>query len=553
MAIAHPFIKGLSNLLKRLYSWQNQPGLRRVLLLAAIFFTVTLALAAHRYYNFYATYDHGLFNQLFWNSIHGNFFESSLSSSISNDSFVDGKLPYINYKHLGQHFVINFLLWMPLYALFPYPITLTILQVSLITASGLVLFFLARQYISPPLAVLITASFYFSNPIIGPTVDNFYELSQLPLCLFGVFLALEKRCWWLFWLLVALTLGIREETGITIFGLGIYLIFSRRYPRIGIALCLLSFTYVTVVTNVIMPLFSDDNSRLYLAPYFKKFVNKENPSTLELLWAIISQPQIIIQAVLTHFDRRIRYLLGQWLSLAFVPVISRYSWLLAGPYLLILLVQDNRDALSINTRYTLAVAPALFYGAILWWSQNSEKFKPFFRRFWIGCIAVSLIFTITSNPHRSLYFIMPYSVKPWVYASISDRWQHAAHLQAVMKLVPRDASLATSAYIVPHLSGRREIIRVPFMQFKNDAGEVTDVNYALLDMWQIKQHQLAAPVDRGRLRDMIPIVDRVLEKKTYGIIQIQDDIVLLQKGATSQPQLLSAWEKLREEILQINK
>jgi len=42
-------------------------------------------------------------------------------------------------------------------------------------------------------------------------------------------------------------------------------------------------------------MFSVDNSRLYLANYFRKFVNTEKPPTLELLWAIISQPQLIIE------------------------------------------------------------------------------------------------------------------------------------------------------------------------------------------------------------------------------------------------------------------
>lgn len=109
-------------------------------------------------------------------------------------------------------------------------------------------------------------------------------------------LALEKQRWPLFWLFAVLTLGTREDAGISLFGIGAYLIVSRRYPRrTGIALCALSFSYMVFITNTIMPMFLVDNSRLYLANYFSQIVKTEQPSTLELPWAIISQPQLIIE------------------------------------------------------------------------------------------------------------------------------------------------------------------------------------------------------------------------------------------------------------------
>ena len=153
-----------------------------------------------------------------------------------------------------------------------------------------------------------------------------------------------------------------------------------------------------------------DNSRLYLANYFRKFVKTEKPSTLELLWAIVSQPQLIIEVFFKDATREILYLVGHWLPLAFVPAIAPSAWLKTVFPLLVLLLQVvNQAATSINTRYTFAIIPGLFYGTILWWSQHQDKFKPRFHRFWIGCIGLSILLTYTSNPHRALYFISPYS------------------------------------------------------------------------------------------------------------------------------------------------
>ena len=528
--------------------WQDKPGLRQVCLWGSIFFTLTLVIALNRYFSFYTTFDHGLFNQLFWNSIRGNLFQGSLSSVQSNASLVGGEIPTESYIHLGQHFVINFFLWMPLYSLFPSPITLIVLQVGLITAAGVVLYALARHYLSVPIALAITASYYGANAVIGPTLDNFYEQCQLPLFIFSLLLALEKRKYWLFWLLFALTLFIREETGIALFGIGAYLVISRRYVRLGLAVCLLSFLYVSVVTNVIMQLFSDDNSKLYLATYFEKFVDKENPTTLELLVAILTRPHLIFQAIFKRFDRLLKYLLGLWLPLGFIPVVSGAAWIITAPPLLVNSIQNNFDSISINARYVLAIIPGLFYGSILWWAKYSEKFKPRWRQIWKGCIILSLIFTITSNPHKALYFLIPDSIQPWVYVSFTHQLSHANNLRNLMQNIPNDASISTTTYAIPHLSSRRRIVRLPMLQIRDKENKITDVDYALVDMWQLQQHKLVGAKDTRRLKAMVPIIDRILQEKSYGIINFKDNILLFQKNQPSQPEALSNWWQLREEL-----
>ncbi len=279
--------------------------------LAISFFVFMLISSLNRYYSFYASYDQGLFNQLFWNNLHGDLFQGSLSSGQSNAVVNNGQIAKTSYYHLGQHFVLDFLLWLPLYALFPHSITLVILQTALITLAGIVLSVLARHYLSLSISILITASFYGSMAVIGPTFGNFYEHCQIPLFVFSLLLALEKCRWQLFWLFVALTLGIREDAGLITFGIGIYLIIIRRSLRLGLALCLLSFSHVAVVTNVIMPMFSNDSSQLYLRTFYSQYVRENNPSTLQLLWGIISHPQELVISLFTPFSKRIEYFLLQ--------------------------------------------------------------------------------------------------------------------------------------------------------------------------------------------------------------------------------------------------
>jgi uncharacterized membrane protein len=527
---------------------QKQPGLRLVMGAAIAFFVLGLIFTLHRYYSFYASFDQGIFNQVFWNGTHGRFFQSSLSSSLSTNVVHSGEVPTVYYHRLGQHFTPALLLWLPIYALFPSPATLTFLQVTFVTAAGLILYALARHYLEAPLAAMITVSFYAANAVIGPTLSNFHDISQIPLFVFGLLLAMEKRSWWLFWLLAILTLIVREDAGVVLFGVGFYLILSRRYPQIGLAICSLSLAYMIVLTNVVMPLFSQDISRRFMIERFGHFVDDQEASTLEIIWAIVSHPWRLVVYLVSPVGMKIKYLLGHWLPLAFVPAISPAAWTIAGFPLLQIFLQQGESRLAITIRYAMTVVPGLFYGAILWWSHHPKAFKPSLRRFWVICICLSVFFSFTANPSRTFYFLIPDSVQPWVYVSLPKQWHHVSQLRPLLAQIPPDASVSATTYLVPPLSSRREVLRWPALQLRNDARQVINVDYVILDLWQLQQYQAAFDDDRQLLQQSIPVIDQITGSQQYGIIDFKDGVILMQEGATSDPQATAAWLALRQEI-----
>lgn len=514
---------------------------------AIIFFTVELILVLHRHYSYYPSYssfDQGIFNQVFWNGIHGRFFQSSLSSSES----ISVPIPEVSYHRLGQHFTPALLLWLPIYAILPSAGTLLALNVTLITVAGVVLYILARQRLDPKLSVMIMAGFYGTKAVIGPTLGNFQDLCQLPLFTFGLLLALEKRSWGWFWGLAALILAVREDAGILLFGIGFYLIASKRYPWIGLAVCILSFSYAIVITSKVMPLFSHDVSGRFLVKQFGNFVEGDKTSSLEVLWAIISKPWQLLLEIVTPLGRTIQYIFNHSLPLALVPVISPSTWMLIAAPLLVLLLRDDYWALSMNMRFALTVVPGLFYGAIIWWSHHPGAFKPKLRRFWAFCIGVSIFFALTSNPHRALSFLIPDSFDPWVYASPWQQWQRASIINSFLAKIPPDASVSATRHIVPHISGRREMLGFPSLELMNDAGEKVSIDYVIADLRQLQQYQVAFEDDRDRLRDLVGAIARLLEQGSYGMVGCQDGVIFMQRGVASDTSALLAWEGFRQEV-----
>lgn len=539
----------LTQFSKTLFGWKPTVEIRNLLLATAIFFVAVLLICLNRHYTFYSSYDHGLFNQIFWNNLHGRWFQSSLTGANSYGALYEGKIPDISFLHLGQHFVPDFLLWLPLYALAPYPVTLVVLQVALMTAGGVVLYFLARHYLSASLALMITISYYGAVAVLGPTFANFYEHCQIPLFMFGTLLALEKQRWGWFWVLAVLVLGVREDAGFMLFSLGLYLLVRRRHPRVAVALCVISFLYVAIITSQVMPQFSNDNPKLYMAIRFRQFVEGvDHPTTLQVLWGMLTHPRELLVSIVAPVDRKLFYLFRQWLPLAFIPALSLDAWILSATPLLSIFLQTGETPLAIVVRYAIAVVPGVFYGTTLWWAQHPDGFRVKFRRFWAACLALSILFAIGANPNRTFSFLIPDSFVPWVHVSLPRQWDHGNQIRQVLRSVPPEATVSTTTYVIPHLSSRRVLIRLPEIRFLDEQKQEQQVEYLLADLWQLQEYQVAFSGDRARLVAIATLFDDLLTSKQYGVQVVQDGVVLLRRGVASQPEALTAWTSYRKSL-----
>ena len=304
---------------------------------------------------------------------------------------------------------------------------------------------------------------------------------------------------------------------------------------------------MVLVTTVVMPSFSTDSSKLYLGTYFSKFVKTNNPTSLEVLWGIITHPKELLQSLLTPIDRRFAYLFQQWLPLVFVPAISLPAWIMVAPPLLVILLQEKSRAVVIHLHYAWTLVPGIFYGTILWWSQHQDRFKLRFRRLWAGCIGLSIALLIITNVNLAFSFLIPDSINPWhFYTSLPRQWEHANGLRSLISTIPPTASVAGTDYLVPHLSDRREVVALPVVQIKNDQGVAIPIDYAIADFY-IVQPRHKAMRTKSRMRGTMGAIDQ-LSQAGYGIIDLNDRVVLLQRGVASKPEALAGWIKLRDEI-----
>ena len=523
---------------------------RRVLAGAAAFALVGLALQAWRLEVLQASMDQGIFLQVLSNGLRGHPFESTLSSQLSTNVIHAGQQPALGYHRLGQHFTPILVLWMPLVGLLG-SWALPLVQVGLMTAAGLVLYQLARQRLQPGTASWIALSFFGANAVLGPTWGNFTDLCQLPLAIFVLLLGLERRQRWLILAAGLAVPLIREDTGVLLVGVALWLAVRqpRRWP-LALALALWGGGWVLLSTNALMPLFSDDNARRFMVENFGQYIpGREEASSLEVLRQALQQPLVVLRELVSPPRQTLTYLAGQGLPLLFVPLISLDAWLLMGlPLLGLLLAQGDNNPLSIHIRYTLLVVPGLFAGAILWWQRHPGLWQHRrVRQLWAAGVALSLLFTVGGNPNRSLSWLIPDSIRPWVYSSPLQQWQHGRAARAVLAEVPPQASVAASTPLIPPLALRPVLVRFPdHHQVQDRAGRAFPVDWIAVDLDWMRRYAVAFRKERRALRASLRELDAL--QKEYGIRRVEDGVVLLQRGRADDPEALRRWQTLRNAL-----
>lgn len=507
----------------------NEPT-RWVWVAAGLFLSCGLLVQFWRLWSLTASYDQGIFNQVLWNSGHGRWFASSLSSQLSSAVLHGGLAPDPDYQRLGQHYTPLLLLWAPLVRWLGLA-ALPVVQVSLMTAAGLALHRFARGLLPAGLAAALACSFYGAQAVIGPTWCNFHDLCQLPLLVFLLLLGLLERRWWLLLLAAFLIPLVREDTGVVLFGMAVWMGLRRQAPWwVAVLVALWGAAWCLVVTSVLMPAVSADVSKRFMVENFGQYTpGAEELSSLEVLKGLVLQPWRLLWELINPPGKTLGYLAAQWLPLMFVPALSLDAWLLiALPLAGLLLARGSNDPLAINIRYALLVAPGLFAGSVFWWQQRSQLFAGRrLRRIWTGCVLLSLLLTLASNPNRSLSFLVPDSFVPWVHLPFAQQWQHGQQVRQALAVIPADASVAANTPLIPLLSHRRVLVRLPaWRHWQDSTGQLQPVDWVAIDLRLPSWRAAAFDSDRRQVQLLQQRLEE-LRAEGYRTVSDGDGVVVL--------------------------
>ena len=504
---------------------------KRLLLLASGFWILTFLIQLWRLESLSATYDQALFLQELWSTSQGRPFESSLSSVLSGAVTSDGALPSVNYLHLGQHANFLTLTVSPLVVLMGRW-ALPFVQVSALTAAGLLLWRIASRRLDSEVAFRITVAYFLSGAVLGPAIENFHDLIWIPLLGFLVVEGLMERHRWQVLLSAVLLLLVREDSGLVLFSLGLWALIRRPSERYwGVALMLGALGWVLIVTGWIQPAVDSSLADRFLAEKFGHLVEDPSRGTVALMLAMLREPLAVLQALVSPPGATLGFVLALTLPLLFVPLLSVDALLLVSAPLFVALVSQGRTALAVTLRYVLALVPGLYLGAVLWWQAHPLAWhQRQVRMVWTGAVTLGLVLTIVGNPHRSFSAVIPDSFVPWIHVPPRTMLhRREAALKAVAN-VPEEASVAADTPLLPLLAQREALIRFPnSVRFKDREGVVRSVDYVVAFPGY---YTPLAPVFKRERRMQIKIraqVQELLARGDYKLIHCEEGVIVLRR------------------------
>lgn len=184
--------------------------------LVIFYFLVFAVLAAVAFYRFHYHSDLGVYNQVLWSTMRGDFYHTTLEE-----------------KSIGSYYHISpfLMLLLPVYVLFQSPLTILALRSLALALAAVPLFYCVRRLTGSATAGLLLAAAFLLHPeIVSQHFTSGYEVvfAAAPfLAAFYFFLA-RRPGWFLFFLV--LTLSVREDFVTAAFVFAIYALFRRRTP-----------------------------------------------------------------------------------------------------------------------------------------------------------------------------------------------------------------------------------------------------------------------------------------------------------------------------------
>lgn len=390
------------------------------------------ALATVVVYRQYATFslfnpeDLANYNQMFWNTIHGRPFQTSLYGS----------------NFAGHNSPVYFLV-VPFYFLAPHPLTPMIIKSLLLSLSALPLYHIAKATLGrPPYCLLICAfllhPYFVSQHFVPP-----HEICFAPFFLLSAYYFYCRRRFSAFMALLLLALATKEHVAGAAVMLGILALIQKRPLRWAAGPVVLGIVWGTLSILIIR--------------FFQNAYHFDSP------WLFLSLREKVsllaggdIAGFIKSFSssnianpRTLLPLTGLFGPLAIVPAFLSPAIIIGLPELLLNLVADRPDVLSAARHYNIVVSCFLFIATL-------EGTRSFARLSWFKKKAIS---EESATTLLSVIIVVStlLSAPGWIgLTRVTDNTQETAALKEALELLPPDASVCVPKKAVVHVSDRKD-------------------------------------------------------------------------------------------------
>lgn len=376
-------------------------------------------------------FDLGNMDQVVWNTVHGNFFQMTSPTNAVHE------------LRSAIHADFLLLAFAPFYALWQDPRILMILQVLVDASGAWPLYWYARRRISQRAAAGAALAYLVYPSLLWSIMFDVHAVVVATPLLLWAFWAAHERRWWIYGLTVLLALASKEEVGVTVALLGLYVAWQLRPRWIG----WLTFV-VGLGTSVAMLALVIPASRHASGHFALSFYSEYGSSLGQITKDVLLHPWIVWPKFTSLTSLGYMSLL-LW-PFAFVSLLGWPVLLIALPELGVNLLSSYSNQQTIYYQYTAVITPFVLLGAVEGWRRLSRWCS---RRPRILAVARWIIFAaFVSN-------IYLWSPLPGLHYSADalNGFRPSPYRQSVAslkRLIPAEDKLAVTNNIAPHFSQR---------------------------------------------------------------------------------------------------
>jgi len=486
-----------------------RPGGRRVdgpLLvvagLAAAYAGVFSWLSVARYHAFWqARFDLGNMVQAVWSVAHGHLF---VTTDLQGEQI----------SRLSSHVDPILGALAPLWWIWSSPVMLLVVQAVAVATGAFPAFLLGRRWLGDDrLAVAFGAVYLLYPPLQWATVTEFHAVTlAAPLLLWCIWAADEGRMVTLGVLAAAAAL-CKEEVGLALAVLGLWMAVSLHRRRAGAVLAACSLAWTAIAIWVVIPHFNHGQGSVHVAGRYGELGSDAGG----VIKSLVTQPWHAAHIVAT--EGKGRYVLALLLPLALLSLLAPLLAAGALPELLLNLLSSRTAQHEITYHYASVIVPFLVAAAILGLARLRRMNRPR----WLAEItdrpalvgAALVVWMVLAGIHLGPLPI--WKGLPQASALRTDEYTvdaHAAALSAAVALIPDDAVVSAGNRVGGHLSARRRILTFPV---------VADAEYVVVDRTRPDLGDSVGPVEHERL------VRQVLARPDMRLIYNRDGVLVIHR------------------------
>ena len=464
--------------------------------LAGLLFAFVIAygwLALSRHARFNSTgYDLAIHEQILWNTLDGRFFGTSLEV---DNSFAD-------------HFRPLMVALLPLYALFPTPKTLLVIQAVVLAVTAVPLFWLVEHKLKNRSVALVIAAMYLLYPAVGFVARFDFHMEAITVPLFMLtFYAIERKRWQAATVYLILALLCKENMGIVVAMVGVYAWIMHRQWRWGITWLLLGMFSFIFISFWLLPTIRGES-----LDAMERYAWMGN-NLIDMGQTAFTNPRRIWDFLVR--PERLRYLVQLFIPVGFLAFLGLPELLIVLPFLMTNLLADHFCQSTIYCHYAAPLIPFVFIGLVFGLTRLKKWLKE--ERKWQ--LAVWFILPLAIG---AFWVDNPFQNTPLLPDALVEIG-NAEVVKQALTAVPSQLSVVTTNDYAPHLAQREKLYIIGVPSQREAPADPDVVFFNLYDQQYIICDGYRAYVEQ-------------LDIDTYGVTFRTGGLIVIQRNAGSNEQ-----------------